>query len=150
MRNNTVCQTKRMMGQMGLRLSNDKFIHKRILSSQTILTHHSSHGHNFSYVWHYQIETLHTPRWKCRYHVSKYYILHHFLRHLVYVQFSKTRFLMKGNSQENSHADFYQLCVARPNCKCLYFPKIKVEKVILFSKKRKNFICKNQRENLDN
>ena len=41
-----VMNLRRMMGQTGLTLSNDKFIHKRIKS---ILTHHSSHGNNLSY-----------------------------------------------------------------------------------------------------
>ena len=67
------------MGQMGLRLSNDKFIHKRILSSKSILTHHSSHGRNFSSLWHIELVLYTYLDESCRYLVSKYYIdiLHH-------------------------------------------------------------------------
>ena len=56
-----VMNVTRMISQTGVRLSNDKFTHKRILSSKTLLTHNSSRGHNFSYLLTSGIETLLTP-----------------------------------------------------------------------------------------
>ena len=74
-----VMNLRRMMGQRRLGLSNDKFIHKRVVSLKSILTHHSSHGHNFSYFWHIGLKLSTHLNKSYRYHVSKYYIdiLHH-------------------------------------------------------------------------
>ena len=69
-----VMNLKRMMGQTGLRLSNKKFLHKRILSSESILTHHSSHGHKFICLWHIGLKFYTVLDQSCRYHVSKYNI----------------------------------------------------------------------------
>ena len=54
---------RRTMGQTGLRISNHKVTHKCILSSKSLLTHHSSCNHNFSCLWHVRLK-LHMPRWK--------------------------------------------------------------------------------------
>ena len=93
-----------MMGQTGLRLLNDKFMYKRILSSKSILTYHSSHGHNLNIfdiiigfklyiiILHTQIKVVGT-----RYHVSKYYyyidILHCTIRKIL--QFSTPYFFFR-------------------------------------------------------
>ena len=65
---------RRMMGQMKLGLSNNKFTHKHILSSKSLLTQYASRGHSVSYLWHIGLK-LHTHLDEsCIYHVSKYYI----------------------------------------------------------------------------
>ncbi len=61
------------IGQTGLRPLNDKFIHKRILS---ILTHHSSHGHNLFYLWHIGLKLYTHLDESCRY-CLKILILYH-------------------------------------------------------------------------
>ena len=63
---------RRMMGQTGLRPLNDKFKHRRILSSKSILTHHSSHGDNLSYLWHIGLKLYTHLDKSCGYYVSKY------------------------------------------------------------------------------
>ena len=64
-----------MMGQTWLRLSNDKFTHKHILTSESLLTHHSSCGHNFSCnLWRIGLKLYTHLDESCIYHVSKYYI----------------------------------------------------------------------------
>ena len=52
---------------------------QRILSSKSLLTHHSSHGHNCSHLW--SIETLHTARWKL--HLPSLKILHWYIEPFV-------------------------------------------------------------------
>ena len=89
---------RRMMGKMGLRLSKNKFTHKRILSSDSLLSHCSSCGHNFTYVWHIGLNFCTHLDKSCSYHVSKYYIdIHHTF-------FWDTRYV-----KANVHCMHYQL-----------------------------------------
>ena len=65
---------KRTMGKTGLRLSNNKFTHRRMLSSKSLLTHHSSCGHNFTYLWNIQLKLYTHLDESCIDYISKYYI----------------------------------------------------------------------------
>ena len=101
-----------MMGQTGLLLSNNKFTHKCILSSKSLLTYHFSHGHNFSYLCHIGLKLYPHLNESCIY-VSKYYIdmLHHLknivnlLHHTFFVLFC---FLRHPVCLYLIHAKFYQ------------------------------------------
>ena len=80
-----VINLRRMMGQTGLTLSNNKFTQKGILSSKSFLTYHSPCGYNFSYLWHIGLKLYTHPDQSCIYHVSNITLIYCTIRKILLI-----------------------------------------------------------------